>query len=371
VTGKSKVAARICTGLLCPLLTCVSSPILLYAQEDAPERREAPERADEGPALTPEQALAAIKRRAQRVLEARRAARRLKFYAEVSEALGYETNPSTSSSHKGDTYFEHSGYFMLSKKLTPTIDWQASYNPIYLDYLDYGDGDYFDNVFTASKLRWAPGRMWRVESWIDLEYNYYPKGKDSTYRQFKTTSRIRQNLFGTWFHQLQYEWFSRDYATKNARDGAGNETFSNRVDTRNRLRHKAGFTVRQALPIKNALFSVENDFYRNDSNDARQDFYDYDVWKITGSASGSATKKLYLSGSFAFERKNYRSRQITTAVTAEARYDDKYTVTSGASYDLDDTWKLSYDFSFDHLGSNHPPGEYDNAKHAFKVTAKF
>lgn len=336
------------------------------AAQDTPEKevRERPELPPLTAQISPEAALAAIKRRAQKTLQMRRAARRLKFSGEVSEAVGYETNPSNSSSHKGDTYFDQSMYLTLSKQLTTTLNWSSSYAGNYLKYVDYGDGDYTDHSLTASKLRWQPGRMWRVESWLDLEYNFYPKGKDSTYRNFKTVTRLRQNLFDSAYHQLQYEYFVRDYVTRNARDGAGSETLSDRVDRRNRVRYKAGGSV------KKALLSVENEFYRNDSNDGRQDFYDYDVWKITSSLSGSATKKLYLSSSFAFERKNYRERKVNQ-ITAEARYDDKYTMTTGASYDLNKMWKIAYDVSFDHLDSNETTGEFDNAKHALKVTARF
>jgi hypothetical protein len=365
VTGKSKAAPLVASGVLVALAVLAHASPQAWAQ-DAPEK-EAVER-PEPPALTTplpaEEALAAIKRRAKKILEARRAARRLKFSGEVSEAVGYETNPANSPSHKGDTYVDQSTYLTLSKQLTTRLNWSSSYFGNYLKYLDYGEGDYTDHTLTASKLRWQPGKMWRVESWLDLEYNYYPKGKDSTYRNFKTVTRIRQNLFGTAYHQVQYEYFVRDYATKNARNGAGNETLSNRADRRNRLRYKVGGAV------KKALLSVENDLYRNDSNDARNDYSDYDVWKIINSLSGNATEKLYLSGSFAFERKNYRERPVSGLV-APARNDDKYTITTGASYDWNETWKTSYDFSFDHLGSNEPTGEYDNAKHAFKVTARF
>ena len=122
--------------------------------------------------------------------------------------------------------------------------------------------------------------------------------------------------------------------------------------------------------MRKALLSWENEYYWHDSNDARNDFYDAQVWKTTGSASGNLTKKLYLSGSFAFERKNYTARKVS-GINAEARYDDKYTLSSSTSYDLNDTWKLAYAFTFDHLASNEPTGEYDNAKHAFTVTARF
>ncbi|MBI3011752.1 MAG: outer membrane beta-barrel protein [Candidatus Omnitrophica bacterium] len=368
MTAKSKPRGvhRVLAAVTCLLF---SSTPALWAQE--PQERERPELPPLTAQVSPEQALAAIKRRAQKILEARRAARRLKFYGELSQVVGYETNPATAAVvRKGDTYFEDDAYVMLSKKLTPTISWEGSYYGMYLQYLDYGDGDYTSHTFTPLKLKWQPGRMWRLESWLDYDLNYYPTAKDSGYRQFKTSSRIRQNLFGTTFHQLQYEFFERDYMTKNARDGAGNETFSNRVDARHRLRYKVGATIREALPLKNALFTVENDLYRNDSNDARNDFYDYDVWKITGALNGSATKKLSLNGSFAFERKNYRERPVSGLV-APARNDDKYTLASGATYTLNKTWRAAAALNFDHLGSNESTGEYDNMKYSLTVTAQF
>src|SRR3989338_2800404 len=237
LTARSNSASLTGLGGFALLSILIVSPPSLLAQE-APEkeRQERPELPPLTATIPPEEALAAIKRRAMKILEARRAARRLKFYGELSEATGYETNPSNSSSHKGDTYEDTSTYLMLSKKLTPTLEWQGTYSGNYLKYLDYGDGDYTDHTLPPVKLRWQPKRMWRVESWMDLEHNWYPIAKDSSYRNLKGVARIRQNLFDTWYHQLQYEWFARDYTHKNARDGAGTETTSNRVDTRHRIR---------------------------------------------------------------------------------------------------------------------------------------
>lgn len=364
MTDSSRWVWRVAGSSLTLFLTLGIVPSLQAAE--APEKKPA-ERLELPPLTTqipPEEALAAIKRRAIKILAARRAARRLKFSGEVSEAIAYETNPSTSSSHKGDTSEETSTYLTLSKKLAPTLDWSSSYSGSYLKYVNYGDGDYTDHTLTATKLRWQPRRTWRLEQWTEFEYNFYPAALSSTYRNFKVAGRLRQNLFDTWYHQAQYEYFIRDYVSKKARDGAGADTRNTRLDARNRIRYKVGTTVNKAL------CSVENEFYWNNSNDARNDFYDYDVWKITGSASGNATKKLYVSGTFAFERKNYRARKVT-GINAEARYDDKYTLGSSATYDLNDTWRLAYGLTFDHLGSNEPTGEYDNAKHSLTVTAKF
>ena len=367
MTASGSLARATAIGSLAFLIVLIGGrPQQLVAQE-TPAKNEAPKRSELPPLtaqISPEEALAAIKRRAQKILDARRAARRLKFSGELSEAVAYETNPSNSSSRKGDTSEETSANLTLSKKLTRTLDWSSSYSGSYLKYVNYGEGDYTDHTLTATKLKWQPGKMWRAESWMDVEYNFYPAALDSSYRNLKVVGRLRQNLLKSYYHQIQYEWFVRDYTNKKARDGAGNNTLSHRVDTRHRLRYKVGATVQKAL------LSVENEFYWHDSNDARNDFYDAQDWKITGSASRNVTKKLYLSGSFAFERKNYTARKVS-GINAEARYDDKYTLSSGASYDLNDDWKLSYDFTFDHLASNDPTGEYDNAKHAFKLTANF
>lgn len=348
-------------------LVCVTAlPHSLHAA-DTPEKERA-ERAELPPltaTVSPEEALAAIKRRAQKIVEARRRVRRLKIYAELSEVYAYETNPSNvGNPRKGDSSFEEDAYLLLSKKLTPTIDWQSSYYGVYVKYVELGEDDYTSHTLTPVKLRWQPGRMWRVESWMDLDYNFYPSTADSTYRQLKWTGRVRQNFFGSLFQQVQYEWFDRNYVHKRARDGASNATLTRRIDMRNRLRYKVGGTV------KKALLTVENEYYWNESNDARDDFYDYQVWKMTTSASGNITEKLYASLSYAYEQKNYSAHHVS-GIDAEARYDSKYTLSSSLSYDLNNTWKVGYDFTYDHLGSNDPTGEFDNAKHAMKVTAHF
>ena len=68
------------TGIFCLFLAG-----LTLAQE--PVERERAER----PEITPttQEVIAAIKRRAQQILEARRAARRLRFSGEVSQLIGY------------------------------------------------------------------------------------------------------------------------------------------------------------------------------------------------------------------------------------------------------------------------------------------
>lgn len=322
--------------------------------------------AEDPPAAEPttSEVVAAIKRRAQQILEARRAARRLRFSGEVSQLLGYESNPSNGTEHVGDTYISTSTYLALSKKLTPTVTWQGTYSGSFDNYFEYGDGDYMSHTLTPTKLVWQPGRMWRIDAGADLNITYYPKSGASNYREFKPSVGVRQNLWGRWFHSIRHEWFTRDYISKKARDGSGNETEVDRKDTRNRIRYEVGTTWHDTL------FKVKQEWYWHDSNDERTDFYDAEDYKVTASINRSLTKKLTINPSYSFERKNYSKRTVT-GINAEARYDDTHTWTLAGTYDFNNTWSVNPSFSYKWLDSNEPTGEYIDTTISGTVTARF
>jgi hypothetical protein len=212
--------------------------------------------------------------------------------------------------------------------------------------------------------------MWRLEAGADLNITFYPRSKPSNYRELKPYLQVRQNLgefprLGNLFHLFRYEWFIRDYITKKARDGASAETFSNRVDARHRVRYEVGTTWGKTL------FKVKQELYWHDSNDARNDFYDAQDYKLTASANQPLTKKLSANASYAFERKNYEHRPVTGDVTTEARYDDTQTWTLQGTYDFDKTWSLSPKFEYKFLDSNEPTGEYVDTTISGTLTARF
>lgn len=318
---------------------------------------------------TSQEVVAAIKRRAQQILEARRAARRLRFSADLSQLVGYESNPSNGVDHIGDTYLSTSAYLTWSKKLTPTITWQGIYSGSFDNYLEYGDGDYTSQTLTPAKFLWQPGRVWRVDGGVDLNLTYYPRSKGSNYREIKPYLGVRQNLgdlprIGSVFHSIRYEWFLRDYISKMARDGASAETLSARVDTRHRLRYELGTTW------NGTLYKVKQEWYFHDSNDARNDFYDAQDYKLTASVNRSLTKKLSANASYAIERKNYAHRPVS-GITGEDRYDDTHTWTLAGTYDFNKSWSFNPSFTYKFLDSNEPTGEYIDTTISGTLTARF
>ena len=315
------------------------------------------------------EAVAAIRRRAQQILEERRRTNRFRFHREASQTIGYESNPSNGPDHVGDTYLENSLYVAFSRKLDATFTWQGTYYGSFTNYLEYGDGDYTYQALTPVKLVWEPAKMWRIDAAVDLNLIYYPKSSPSNYKELKPGIGIRQNLgklprLGDVFHSIRYEWLVRDYISKKARDGAGAETLEDRVDTRHRLRYELGTTWEETL------LRVRQEWYLHDSNDARHDFYDSQDYKITASVNRQLTKKLSFNASYSFERKNYAHRPVS-GITPEARYDDTHTWTMAGNYDFNKTWSFSPSFSYKFLDSNDPTGEYVNTTISGTLSARF
>ena len=317
-------------------------------------------------AVTPttQEVVAAIKRRAQQILEERRKARRLQASWEASQGLSYEKNPANSAERNGDGYTEESAALYLSKKLTPTIKWQGSYSITYDGYFEYSDGSYLTQAMTPFKFTWQPGRMWRGDAGVDLSQLWYPYAGPSSYDEIKPNIKLRQNLWGRWYHSIQGEYFYRHYLSKKMRYGAGTDTDKNRQDYRYRGRYEVGTTW------KDTLFKVRQEYYLHDSNDQRNDFYDAEDYKVVASINRPITQKLSANLSYSWDRKQYRHRTVS-GITSEARYDNTSTWTLSGTYDFNDIWSLNPSFSHTSLNSNDPSGEYVDWTATTLLTARF
>ncbi|MCM8794379.1 MAG: hypothetical protein NC819_01030 [Candidatus Omnitrophica bacterium] len=306
----------------------------------------------------------AIKRRAQELAERKKAEEALYFYGELSQGVGYESNPSNLPAHSGSTFSESAAYLFLSKRILPDLFWQGFYYGSLILYTNYNDGDYALQTLTPVRLLWRLPPTWRLEAGVHLEWLDYLDNKSVDYLQAEPFVGTRQNLCGNWYHLFQYGWFIRDYLSTRARSGQGQATLSSRQDTRHTFRHEIGTLWRDTL------FQARQEWYLNDSNDARRDFYDAQDYKVTALVSRPFLPKWTLNASFSFERKNYRKRRVG-GISAEARYDDIKTWIVSGRYGINKTWSVVPTFSYRSLDSNEPTGEYVDVIHSISVTARF
>ncbi len=310
-----------------------------------------------------QEAIEAIKRRAKQII-AQRKNKRLRLAGEVTAGIGVQKNPGDLPSHKGDSFVESSLFLNLTKPLTPTLTWQGSYYGSVDNYIELTDYSYTYQTLTPVKLLWKPARKWRWDGGVDLGYLVYASDNAPDYKEFKPFVGVRQDLWGNWFHAFHYEYSLRHYLSKRARNGLGVNTRTHREDMRHKGRYEIG-TV-----WKNTLFKGRGEYYLNDSNDARNDFYDAEDWKLIGSITRRITDKFSVYASYTFERKNYRHRKVV-GVRAEARYDDEQTYALSGTYDFNKNWSLTPSFSYTRLNSNEPTGEYFDWTAKAMVARKF
>lgn len=289
---------------------------------------------------------------------------RLKLRGEVSQAGGYESNPRRVADRVGDSFLESTAYLVLSRKLGPDLRWQGSYYVSFQNYLEYGDGDYAYQGFVPSRLLWQFARGWRLEGELELGDLYYPNAAQYNYRWVNPAVGLRQKLPAGFFHAIRGEWELRSYGSRKAREADGSNSLSHREDTRYRLRYEAGWTSKQTL------LRVRQEWYENDSNDARNDFYDAQDYKVTASAGREFNDKLSLNASYSFERRNYGERPVT-GITREARYDDTHLWSLSGDWQVTRSWSLNTAFSYRSLDSNDPAAEYLNVTYSAGLTGQF
>ena len=293
----------------------------------------------------------------------RRRAKRFKHYLEISQGAGYESNPRRNPARKGDTFLENTLAAAVSSRLGPRWSWQGFYYGSFTNYLEYGDGDYAYQTLTPLKLIWKPAPAWRLDLETEVGDLFFPSSSVHNYRWLRPSVGLRQDLLAGFFHGARAEWQIRRYGSQKARDGAGAETLDARVDTRYRVRYEAG------TAWKRTVAKIRQEWYWNDSNDARNDFYDAQDYKVTASLRQEITQRLSADASYSFERRNYRKRPVA-GITAEARYDDTHTWSIGGTCKINRTWQVGSAFGYRFLDSNDPTGEYVDATITASVSAR-
>ncbi len=286
-----------------------------------------------------------------------------KHYLELSQGAGYESNPRRNASHTGDAFLENTLAAALSRKLTPRWSWQGFYYGSFTNYLEYGDGDYAYQTLTPLKLIWKPARTWQWDLETEVGDLFFPSSSVSNYRWLRPSLGAQQDLPGGFFHAARLDWRIRKYGSQKAKSGSGAETLDNRVDTRPRARYEIGGVWKQTAA------KVRQEWYWNDSNNTRNDFYDAEDYKVTASLRRKFTDRLWADAAYSFERRNYRKRPVT-GITSEARYDDTHVWVLSGTYKINETWRVGSSFSYRFLDSNDPTGEYVDATVTGSVSAR-
>ena len=314
------------------------------------------------PGTAPAAVLETLKKRAQRAIVKRRA-RRWMLATNTTLAVGIETNPNYDASRKGDAFFEEDTDLLFRWRWFNGLTQDVGHRLTNANYTELRDNNYMDNTLYTS-WRYAPVRWLRITSGYEFNnLNYYENPLSSLYGH-RVYVQVRHTLPKYLYYQAGWSWFYRGYSERMARDGDGNDTDKSRHDVRHTMHVELGSV------IKGTYLSVRQEGAWHYSNDAYQDYYNYQSYRVRGTLARDFWTKWRGSGTFSFERKNYTDRLVSSDAV-EAEYDNSFTYAASVTYNLSRDVSLQYSYTRRKQDSNAPLYEYTNTTNQFSLNASF
>ncbi len=297
--------------------------------------------------------LALLRRRAERALETHPqvpaptpAPRRPLISGSADIAQGYESNVFLDGDKRGDFFTEESVALSVTPEFTPQLTGDLSYELSNTHYGELRDANSWSNTLTAA-AKWQPSP--RAQGGIRYEFAIlnFPFDTSSSFLDHRlildTQLALTRRL--SWKTGLAYQ--SREYDTRKARDGGGNDLDeSTRVDQRH--------TVTQTLSLRLPRTSLKlvGQAYRNTSNDAFEDFYDWDDLQVRGVASRVVGRSWVSTLVVGHERRNYQARSVPAIAIAER--DNLETLAGSLSYLITPAAQVTYSLTYRFQDSNDP-----------------
>ena len=307
--------------------------------------------------------LAMLKRRALQALETHRAPPPEPWMTYgVDVAQGYESNVLLDGNKKGDYFTQEVLSVALHPKLPPWLTGELTYEAFNSHYLETRDANLWMNTL-GGMLRVQPSPQVRGDLWYEYGIVNFPFDTSNSFFDHRMGLRMRlapwKPLATTtgWTYQL------RRYDTRKARTGAGDDLEGIREDQRHVLAQD--ITVR--WPSTSAKLGVQA--YRNTSNDAFQDFYDWD----DAQAQAVLTRILHpvwiAVGVGSLERRNYRARSVPAINVAER--DTLATLTASVIRLIGEHGQLAYSIIYRHQDSNDPRLDFHDWVNQVRFSANF
>ena len=311
---------------------------------------------------SPSAILETLKKRAAEAI-ARRHARRWALTTNTTISTTIETNPNLDSSRKGDGFFEEDEDITFHWHWFTGMAQDVGYRVTNVNYMELTDNNYSDNTGYTT-VRYTPVKWLRATAGYEFTGLNYYRNSGSTLLSQRIYAQLRHTLPKNLYYQVGWSHIDRYYLNKEARNGDGNDTDNNRRDTRHTMHVETGAV------LWGTLLKVRHEAAFHFSNDAFQDFYNYQSYKVRATVAREFLEKWQASGTFSFERKNYTERLVSTSVI-KAEYDNSYSYGVNLTYALSPNVSLVYDYSRKKLDSNTPSSEYTDTTNQFSLSASF
>lgn len=275
------------------------------------------------------------------------------FKSLAAFTAGFDNNPHLNSGRKEDAYFQTFYRGKFETPLTKKMDGSLLYEFMNLLYADEGALDLMRNRFGGEVSRRLGKDLKAGIGYTFDSIEYIRTGHDD-YIENTGTLKLEHQLPDKMFHAIQYDLSYRMYDDWKVRTSASVFGERERTDWRNTVEYSVGKFFEKDL-VK--LFA---EFYRNDSNDAYLNYYDYDSYRMGGSVSHMFTEKISGYLSLSRQYRDYRSRTLIND-SGQKENDTTYLYTTALYYTLNNSVTLGASYTYRQNNSNEPSEKYSGS----------
>jgi hypothetical protein len=310
--------------------------------------------------------LAMLKRRAMQALEAHRAPPPEPWMTYgVDVVQGYESNVLLDGNKKGDHFTQEGLTVAVNPKLRQLPPWLAgefTYELVNTHYTEIRDANLFMNTLGAA-LRVQPTPQVRGEAWYEFGDVDFPLDTSNSFADHRMGTRVRVAPWMGLTTTTGWAYLRRRYDTRKTRNGLGDDLEGVREDRRHALTQDVAYR----WPGTSAKLALQ--VYRNASNDAFQDFYDWDDAQVQGVMTRLLHPRWIVVGVAGLERRNYRARSVPDLNVAER--DTLSTLTASVIRLIGEHGQLAYSVTFRHQDSNDPRLDFHDWVNQVRFSANF
>ncbi|MBI3312482.1 MAG: hypothetical protein HYZ88_03040 [Candidatus Omnitrophica bacterium] len=343
--------------LLLGFLTAAAAVLPAAAQEDHAQGRET--EMEERARLF----VALLKRRAERILESRRAPPLPVVSGYSGVSCGSETNVNLDGSRKGDLFLEQSAGVTFRPLRKGWINGELAYDFLGTEFAEFTDSNLWSHTFSGL-FKIQPIRQWQVDLGADTAVLNFPLDTDNSFfdTRFKVFGSFAQWSWLT--HRAGWTFQQREYDTRRARDA---DQVKLAGLSREDKRHTASYELR--MRFQRCFARVGAEFYRNFSNDQFQEFYDWEDLRAKGLLTWIFNPRWTGTFTLSHERKNYQSRSVPAIVVAQR--DNLVTAAASLVYEVRENVSATYSLTYRHQDSNDPRLDFTDWIHQLGLTVNF
>ncbi|MDP3920254.1 MAG: hypothetical protein Q8R76_05560 [Candidatus Omnitrophota bacterium] len=272
----------------------------------------------------------------------------------------FDRNANLDSAHKRDLTQEINFFTTFTDIAFKRLRYQIRYSLNTALHQHFSKNDSFRNDIRG-KIDYKINKSLLLDSDYDIQYARFQKSTQSSYWRHRVRVGLEHSPFDTRriSHRPNFTYEYKDYVYRKARitsPGTTTSTINTPNDRKDSI-YRIGHEIK-IEPFKLLRIVSENEVGFNQSNDQHQDFYDYQYFKTSHTASVSY-EKWYTFAGFQFQRRNYHGRRFNT--TSSAQWEDLPALYGGIFYAFSEYINLGFNASYVKSDSNFPDLEYQGS----------